>query len=144
MGLYWHRKYITNAQLIGIYDGNEVDFAYQSGVYALYNSKYTCVYIGQAGSGDKTGLYSRLYDHTRDQLAKKWTYFSWFGFYSVNSLEKGFKYIYSAEYNIKTNVNELMNIMEAMLIGICEPNLNRKRGNDINLIEEYEQKTDFK
>ena len=68
-GHMWHRKYINwqkGDQLIGISESKPsraVNFADQAAIYALYDIDFTCVYVGQAGSGETRGIYHRLRDH---------------------------------------------------------------------------------
>ena len=52
-----------------------------SGVYILYKKrrkKYDIVYVGIAGFGNYKTLFSRLRDHLRDHLKRKWDYFTAF------------------------------------------------------------------
>jgi len=55
-----------------------IDFREQVGIYALY-ADYRMIYVGQAGSGETTFLFSRLKQHFKDDLAGRWDRFSWFG-----------------------------------------------------------------
>ena len=51
------------------------------GVYILYKKrrkKYDIVYVGIAGFGNYKTLFSRLRDHLRDHLKRKWDYFTAF------------------------------------------------------------------
>jgi hypothetical protein len=41
--------------------------------------------VGQAGANDQQRLFDRLKQHTKDQLADRWSKFSWFGVRSVNN-----------------------------------------------------------
>ena len=93
-GYMWHRRYVnwqSGDKLMGVLEfkqGKAVNFAYQAGIYALYDKDFKCVYVGQAGRGEIKGLYHRLKDHAiSDHLFCRWERFSWYGFYSVKSLE---------------------------------------------------------
>ena len=74
-------------------------------------------------------------DHTTDRLAGRWDRFSWFGLYPVTedgqlSLDVKFK-----EFTIQN----LGDILEAILIESIEPRQNRKQGNSFVGLE-YLQK----
>jgi hypothetical protein len=122
IGYMWHRKYIDwegKRELIGypeIGKGGGVNFANQAAIYALYDRNFQCIYVGQVGKGETVGLFDRLRDHTHDDLFCMWERFSWFGFYSANSIDKE---TYNDEFDITTNVNELMNVIESLIIRIC-------------------------
>lgn len=128
LGYMWHRKYVnwySGSELIGVCEyppdkeGKPVNFADQAGIYVLYDKNFKCVYVGQAGGGRTQGLYHRLKEHAiNDYLFCRWERFSWFGFGSVKGLEK----------EVNTNVNELMDFIESLIIFIVEPDLNMDRG----------------
>ena len=90
-GLFWKRSKVwwgkqgsTNAgQLLGVLATNTsqepVDFRNQQGVYTLYDDGFRMIYAGQAGGNDKQRIFDRLKQHRGDDLADRWTKFSWFG-----------------------------------------------------------------
>lgn len=97
-GLFWRREDVfwgkpgTSGHLKG-YRPNEktsepVDFREPQGVYALYDDNFKILYVGQAGANDYHDLFIRLRDHKKDQLAARWTKFSWFGLRRVLSAGK--------------------------------------------------------
>lgn len=134
IGYMWHRKYVnwqSGRDLLGTPDGfrgKTVNFADQAGIYVLYDRNLQPIYIGQTGKGSSKGLYDRLQDHTEDHLFCAWERFSWFGFYSRKVLEDEKINAFDAEYEIKTNAEELVNVMESMLIRICRPSFNMASG----------------
>jgi hypothetical protein len=131
MGYMWHRKYVnwqSGSELMGYSetDDRQVNFAYQTGVYVLYDHNLSCIYVGQAGRGENTGLYHRLKTHaTEDELFCIWERFSWFGFYSTEALEKGTDSVFLKEYKINTDVNEVMNLAESLIIHVQRPRFNK-------------------
>ena len=136
----WHRKYIdwNNRELIGYPEklrsygkdrGKKEDFAEQAAVYALYNNNNECVYVGQAGKGEKSALFDRLKEHALDdELFCLWERFTWYGFYSVDALIKNTEKAYDDEFDVETDINELMNVMESLLIRTSLPRYNFSRG----------------
>ncbi len=100
-----------------------VDFRDQTGIYVLY-ADYKIVYIGQAGKGASTNLFTRLRQHRTDDLAGRWNQFSWFGLKSVlksNVLSNDKqKHIHEK--------SEVLDHFEAILIHTIEPPLNRQGG----------------
>jgi hypothetical protein len=131
-GHLWHRKYINwqnGNQLVGFSEskqGKAINFADQAAIYALYDKDFKCVYVGQAGSGETKGLYHRLRDHAIDDyLFCRWERLSWWGFYSVESLER---HDYDKDFNLNTDVNEIMDVIESLIIRVNPPNLNMALG----------------
>jgi hypothetical protein len=131
-GYMWHRKYVnwqSGNELIGLPEakqGKGVNFAAQTGIYALYDKIFRCVYVGQAGRGEIKGLYHRLKDHAiSDHLFCRWERFSWYGFYSVKSLEKD---NYNEEFKLETDINQIMDFAESLIIQINPPTLNMAGG----------------
>ena len=131
IGYMWHRKYVnwqSGSELLGYSetDDKEVNFAYQTGVYVLYDHNLSCIYVGQAGRGENTGLYHRLKTHAiEDELFCMWERFSWFGFYSREAFLKNASQAFDREFEIASNVNELMNFLESFLIRIHRPPFNK-------------------
>ena len=135
-GIYWNRNFVhwkTTPDLLGIQQigATEVNFKDQIGIYLLHDSRET-IYIGQA---IEQPLGKRLKDHTTDRLAGRWDRFSWFGFYPVKedaklNLDAKFK-----EFTIQN----LGDILEAILIESIEPRQNRRQGNSFTGLE-YLQK----
>jgi hypothetical protein len=145
-GYMWHRKYVNwqnGSKLIGVSEVKEcpaVNFASQAGIYALYDKDFRCVYVGQAGRGETKGLYHRLKDHAiEDYLFCRWERFSWYGFYSVKSLEEG---NYDKEFKVNTDVNEIMDVIESLIIQVNSPKLNMTRGS-LAGVEWFYQKAEF-
>jgi hypothetical protein len=134
MGYMWHRKYVNwegGRKLFGspeVGKGKDVNFADQAGIYVLYDRNLQPIYVGQTGSGKTIGLFDRLRDHTHDELFCMWERFSWFGFYSVNTVEGGVDKGFDDEFEIETDVNELMNIIETLIIRTCRPSFNKASG----------------
>jgi len=131
----WHRKYVDWDKIcLGGYsekDDSFVDFAYQAGIYALYNQNADCIYVGQAGRGENNGFFHRLRCHAlEDELFCMWERFSWYGFYSVETIKKHENRAYENEFKkgINTDINELMNVIESMIIRIHTPRFNKSIG----------------
>ena len=114
-----------------------IDFRDQSGVYVLY-SGFHMIYVGQAGVGNQK-LFNRLKQHTRDALADRWDRFSWFGIRRVlanNGL--------SAESEAKhTDLANVLNHIEAILIHAAEPQHNRQGGKFGDKVTQYLQYRDY-
>lgn len=117
---------------------NPVDFREQQGVYVLYDEGFKLLYVGQAGANDKQRLFDRLKQHTRDQLADRWSRFSWFGTRSVNNSGE-LKALKSAAH---PTVGEVLNHIEAILISAAEPPHNRQGGRFGEDVEQYLQYRD--
>lgn len=125
-GIYWNRNLVhwkTTPDLLGIQQigASEVNFKDQIGIYLLHDSRET-IYVGQA---IEQTLGQRLKNHTTDRLGGRWDRFSWFGFYPVN--ESG-KLLTDIKLDNIT-VQNLGDILEAILIESIEPRQNRKQGN---------------
>jgi hypothetical protein len=113
-----------------------VDFRDQSGIYALYGD-YELVYVGQTG-GKGQKLMSRLIQHRKDDLAGRWNIFSWFGTRSVLE-SNGLK---AEKKGASTTHQHSLNHLEAVLIHVAEPRLNRQGGKWGKGVEKYLQKRD--
>lgn len=125
-GIYWNRNLVhwkTTPDLLGIQQigASEVNFKDQIGIYLLHDSRET-IYVGQA---IEQTLGQRLKNHTTDRLGGRWDRFSWFGFYPVN--ENG-KLLTDIKLDNIT-IQNLGDILEAILIESIEPRQNRKQGN---------------
>lgn len=125
-GMYWSRAQVnwkSNPALLGrqLQGAATVDFNGQRGVYILYDG-HRPIYAGKA---TKDRLGARLLEHTRDRMSSRWDRFSWFGLLDVTDSGKLAPF--------KTNLDEdgLIVIMEAVLIEVLEPPLNRRRGDTI-------------
>jgi hypothetical protein len=136
-GIYWSRNLVdwksSRPDLLGIQQigATEVNFKDQIGIYLLHDSRET-IYIGQA---IEQPLGKRLKDHTTDRLAGRWDRFSWFGFYPVTEDAKINTSVKFKEFTIQN----LGDILEAILIESIEPRQNRKQGNSFVGLE-YLQK----
>jgi hypothetical protein len=111
----------------------------------LYNGSDKPVYVGQAGIGYKR-LFGRLKDHQKDHLRDRWTHFSWFGLRGYNEKSKetikplsGFQ---KPETVIrKKNRKDALHEIEAVLIAVVEPALN-KQGANWTVSQEFIQYND--
>jgi len=135
-GIYWNRNLVhwkSIPDLLGIQQvgATVVNFKDQKGIYLLHDGRET-IYIGQA---IEQPLGKRLKDHTVDRLAGRWDRFSWFGFYPVT---EDAKINLDARFKDFT-IQNLGDILEAILIESIEPRQNRKQGNSFQGIE-YLQK----
>ncbi len=130
-GLFWDPKIVhwgagsNKGHLLGIADSETgyVDFRDQRGFYALYHD-YELLYIGQVGSGN-AGLFKRIKSHhRREPLAGRWNMFSWFGTRRV--LKSGKLAAPTAKKH--PAMTTVLDQVEAILIAVAEPKLNRQGG----------------
>ena len=149
-GLYWNRDDVFwgwqnySGHLLGYpgrkktkVDRNEtVDFRGQAGFYALQDDAYNLVYVGQVGSGEQT-LLDRLRQHKSGPLAKRWSYFSWFGFTSV----KKDGTLRDRAGTTQGKQKDFLNQVEAVLIAVSEPPKNKRSGH-FGKAEKYHQYLD--
>jgi hypothetical protein len=112
-----------------------VDFREQQGVYALYDSSFRMLYVGQAGANDQQRLFDRLKQHTRDQLAERWSRFSWFGVRPVNTTGA----LRAEKTAAHPSLGDVLNHIEAILIAAGEPPHNRQGGRFGDDVEQYLQ-----
>ena len=125
-GIYWNRNLVhwkTTPDLLGIQQigASEVNFKDQIGIYLLHDSRET-IYVGQAIDQP---LGQRLKTHTYDRLGGRWDRFSWFGLRPVDENAK-------LQTDIKfenLSIQDIGDILEAILIESIEPRQNRKQGN---------------
>ena len=127
-GLHWDRwkvKWGATPEILGASSegATPVDFHDQKGVYILYNSALRPVYVGQ--SVDALG--KRLKAHNINRLKGRWEYFSWFGFRKVNDETGELDEVLVADGDF----GRLASMLEAVLIEVMEPSLNRQRGEGI-------------
>lgn len=139
-GLFWRRSVISadgpwprSGELLGVgvrqKRRGKVDFSRQRGIYALYDDNFRLIYVGQAGKGERR-LYNRLRSHSLNNLAERWTRFSWFGVVPVEedpvtgalALHENFKAERAPE------IKEVLDHLEAILIMAGEPIRNSKGG----------------
>lgn len=143
-GFMWERDKVDwgrpgrggNSLFEGFMVGNRsrrVDFSGQMGIYVLYDRFEHPVQIGQSKN-----ILRRLKQHRRDHLRNRWAYFSWFGFFKVgvnNELLAGDR---TAQLRRTQSLEASLNELEAILIQVLEPRLNR-RGPNWGEAEEYLQ-----
>jgi len=143
-GFMWERQKVNwgrrgaggNSALEGVMVGNRkrrVDFSEQIGIYVLYDKFEQPVQIGQA-----TTILSRLKEHRRDHLRNRWTLFSWFGFFKVGAKNNLIVSDKAKQLRRQITLDESLNELEAILIQVLEPRLNR-RGSNWKDAEEYLQ-----
>lgn len=137
--VYWGRPKHPGS-LLGIpasaRSSGEVDFRYQAGIYALY-ADYDLIYVGQTG-GQHQKLMARINQQLKRSLPGRWNMFSWFGTRSVLDSGK-----LKAEKVGATSTHQIaLNHLEAILIQVAEPSLNRQGGKWGAGVEQYIQVRD--
>lgn len=135
-GMFWRKEAIewtATPKLLGIQQigATPVDFCKQLGIYLLYDGREV-IYVGR--TTDRP-LGRRLYEHTIDRMSARWDRFSWFGLLPVS--DKGEIGTLPEVYDAA----KLIPALEAVLIEALEPRQNRKRGDDLAVVE-YHQKVD--
>ena len=133
-GLFWREDRVhwgspgrgNEGKLLGIttYKAGEVNFRNQRAIYALYNSSYELVYVGQTGKKGQR-LFSRLKSH-KYSFEGRFTYFSWFGLDAVGGPD-GERSLVECKPS-KPSVNSMLDHLEAVVIAIAEPSQNRQGG----------------
>lgn len=131
-GIYWNRELVhwkSAPDLFGIQQtgAKAVSFKDQIGIYLLHDGRET-IYVGQA---IEQSLGVRLKNHITDRLGGRWDRFSWFGFHPVSNEGK----LQSNTVYEKISIQDLGNLLEAILIESIEPRQNRKQGNLFSGIE---------
>ena len=101
-----------------------VDFREQVGIYCLYDNNFSLLYVGQAGFGNAT-LFDRLRAHTGNDLAERWTKFSWFGLKPVGFDGPNGPVLNEIPQQ-EVEVGAVLNSLEGILIVGAEPPLNRQ------------------
>lgn len=126
--------------------GDKVDLRGQVGIYALYDAEFRLLYVGKVGGGTgKNTLFARLKQHgapsggTRG-LAARWRYFSWFG---VLRVVKGKKELAEPAETKSTTRRDILNALEAVVIEIAAPDLNRQGGRLGGAIEYLQYTADY-
>jgi hypothetical protein len=141
-GLMWRRDAVhwgrgsNRGTLSGRRSGKIIDFRGQIGVYVLYDETRRPVYVGQAGQGNAR-LFNRLSTHTRDGLALRWQYFSWFGLLPVNR-SGGLSGWDAPDKGVRGTLRSTLNEIEGVLIAATEPAFN-KQGAKFKGITRYRQ-----
>jgi hypothetical protein len=110
-----------------------VSFLAQMGIYVLYDRFEQPVQIGQARV-----IIRRLRQHRRDHLRNRWAYFTWFGFYQVGVNDELLVKDKAELLKRIVSLGEGLDEIEAVLIQVLEPRLNR-RGPNWQDSEEYLQ-----
>lgn len=133
-GLFWRVDRVdwgwrgkgNQGRLLGITSqrAGEVDFREQRGIYALYNSSYELIYVGQTGAKGHR-LFNRLKSH-KFGFEGRFTYFSWFGLDAAEGPD-GERVLVECEPEAPT-VSSMLNHLEAVVIAIAEPSQNRQGG----------------
>lgn len=146
-GLFWLRSKVVwgtgakGGHIRGMHKNGKtkpMSFDRERGVYVLYDEGYQLVYVGQTGSGEKQRLFDRLRNHTRDQLMDRWVRFSWFGIEGADNHDK-----VQAEVSTKQQeTKEVLNHIEAILIAVTEPRLNRAGGRFGDSVTQWLQYSD--
>ncbi|MCB9779934.1 MAG: hypothetical protein H6742_15325 [Alphaproteobacteria bacterium] len=133
-GMFWERSRLGELEDDGpslrAYrrnsDQEPIDVGGQAGIYVLYDgdniSSLDVVYVGQAGRGS-SDLLTRLTNHFDDRFWNRWTRFSWFGLYPVVDRQ-----VQPLDVLEAPSVERAMDHLEAVLISLFEPPLNRQGG----------------
>jgi len=134
-GLFWKRAGVffgergpnSPARLFGDVTRNRetvrVNLSEQTGIYCLYDDNFSLLYAGKAGGG-RNNILRRLRDHIGDDLAERWSIFSWFGLRPV--VEENGRYLLGTVECAEWNESSLMASLEGVLILGAEPSLNRQ------------------
>lgn len=139
-GLIWRRdavRWRQSGDLPGRRSGRVIDFRGQIGVYVLYDEGRHPVYVGQTGKGEAR-LFSRLFAHTKDSLAERWRYFSWFGLLRVNRVSGKLAGWDDKATHISGTIGSMLNEIEGVLIAATTPEFN-KQGAKFKGIARYRQ-----
>jgi hypothetical protein len=149
-GLFWQRSRVffgtggggNAGHLKGVpayaKTSDPVDFRDQQGVYCLYDDNFRLVYVGQAGGKNDQRLFVRLKQHRTDNVADRWTRFSWFGIREV----LGSGNLKAVKGNSYTKISDVLNHIEGILIAAAEPIHNRQGGRFGEHVEQYIQYRD--
>jgi hypothetical protein len=148
-GLFWNRNDVfwggvgpgNSGTLLGklFTTDKPTDFRDQQGIYVLYDDNFRMVYVGQAGSKDNR-LFDRLKQHRSDDVADRWTKFSWFGLKWVTKENK-----LSADKGGNTaKIPAVLNHLEAILIAAAEPIHNKQGGRFTEECKKYFQYRELK
>jgi hypothetical protein len=92
------------------------------GLYCLYGAGQL-IYIGEAGLGTQTTLFSRLKQHRTGSMAGRWDSFSWFG---------------RSQCSGKTDVKGALAQLEAITIAIINPGFNKQSGTFTGATQVYQ------
>jgi hypothetical protein len=142
-GIMWRRDHIfwgygnNRGCLEGRRSARKVDFREQIGVYVLYDETRRPIYVGQAGQGNAR-LFIRLRTHTRDNLAHRWWYVSWFGLLPVNRGSGRLNGWDDPGKRVRGTLKSTLNEIEGVLIAATEPAFN-KQGARFRGIQRYRQ-----
>lgn len=142
-GLFWCEKLVNWRGVKGdpcaLYgaaekkaDADVVDFREQIGIYVLY-ANYRLVYVGQT-EAIQDALLSRLRYHRKYDLQGRWDMFSWFGTRYVT--QEGLS---APVANIpRQPTTDILDVLEALVIAISEPQLNRQSGQFGDAVRYYQ------
>ena len=147
-GHFWSRKHVEWGwqKVTGTLQGYRlvdrkpfiVDFRDQIAVYALFTPSREVVYIGQSGASDQR-LFLRLRQHTQNTLRDRWEFFSWFGMRRVNETNRKLSDAQKPDSNCTGSNAEALDEIEAVLLQLFEPRLNKRGPNWGDDTEEYYQ-----
>ncbi|HEV2603664.1 MAG TPA: GIY-YIG nuclease family protein [Microvirga sp.] len=153
-GLFWERKVVDWSRRRGPLLGlgvrkkrqDPVDFTYQRGIYCLYDDNFRLIYVGQAGGRDDSerGIYRRMWSHTRNDLAQRWTRFSWFGIREPDERANGKQYRELLEYRAPEGplrAGQILDQFESVMILAAEPARNfqsRSFGGDAHHYRQFD------
>ena len=96
-----------------------IDFNKMRGVYMLYDTNGSMVYVGLATNG----IGGRLREHTRDKHANAWIKFSWFG---IDGIKQDGTIRRST--HLQTTVSDVASALESVVIIGVQPHRNIKNG----------------
>jgi len=91
---------------------NAINYRNYIGLYCLYGEG-ELLYVGEAGLGTQSTIYSRLKQHRTGSMAGRWDAFSWFG---------------REAFAGQTSVQDALHQLEAVSIAIINPGYNRQNG----------------
>ena len=135
-GRYWDPNILEKKKHLQGFHRNKkiaVNFDMEIGVYLLHKGDRV-VYVGKTA---KQTLYDRITQHLscNDPVYGHWDSFSWFGILGINSENNQVK---KSAQKVNLTNDKLITSLEALLIELFEPGLNRKYGDELR-IKEYFQ-----
>jgi hypothetical protein len=102
--------------------GSPVNFRSQIGIYTLEKDE-KIIYVGRSAVGDTAAISGRVYHHYKTKDRGSWNTFSWYGFRPVTPAGGLYR-----TPRITMDTGAVISDIEALLIGVLEPEINATSG----------------